>query len=92
MRAQKQRAEAKKDYRRQQYIDSLDQGILNSVFRKYCLYLPRLLTILMYMIAVLKEEEYNVKKRFDLLVDPKHPPFEIIPETSLRFKTQNTGF
>lgn len=66
MRAQKQRAEAKKDYRRQQYIDSLDQ--------------------------VLKEEEYNVKKRFDLLVDPKHPPFEIIPETSLRFKTQNTGF
>jgi hypothetical protein len=43
-------------------------------------------------LTVLKEEEYHVKKRFDLLVDPKHPPFEVIPEMSLRFKTQNTGF
>jgi len=34
---------------------------------------------------VLEEEEYHVKKRFDLLIDPKHPPFEIVPPTAERF-------
>lgn len=34
---------------------------------------------------VLEEEEYHVKKRFDLLIDPNHPPFEIIPESAERF-------
>lgn len=60
VRAQKQRAEAKNEFRRKLYRDSLDQ--------------------------VMIEEEYNVKKRFDLLIDPSHPPFEVIPETSYRFK------
>ena len=59
VRAQRQRAEAKTEYRRKLYRDSLDQ--------------------------VLEEEEYHVKKRFDLLIDPSHPPFEIIPDSSFRF-------
>lgn len=59
VRAQRQRKDAKAQYRRQKYRDSLDQ--------------------------VLEEEEYHVKKRFDLLIDPKHPKFEVIPESSERF-------
>ena len=59
LRAQKQRAEAKTEHRRQLYRDSLNK--------------------------VLEEEEYHVKKRFDLLINPDHPPFEIVPPSSERF-------
>ena len=86
VRAQRQRKDAKAQYRRQKYRDSLDQ-VLEEEGKKKILFTDyHFTTFFTYPnLAILPTIEYHVKKRFDLLIDPKHPKFEIIPESSERF-------